>query len=100
MVSSGGGRPFGDSFLPLIEMFQDMLDQQPFIDEADDLHLAAAFGAFQRVDFPLFFNALAPAFRWDFLLLRFGYVENVYCSNVTTCCIPLLQKTLFAPIAP
>jgi len=40
MVSSGKGRPFGDSFLPLIEMFQDMLDQQPFIDEADDLHLA------------------------------------------------------------
>ena len=55
-------------------MFQDMLDQLPLIDESDDLHLAAAFGAFQKVDFPLFFNALTPAFRWDFLLLRFGYI--------------------------
>jgi hypothetical protein len=35
-------------------MFQEMLDQQPLIDEADDLHLAAAFGAFQKIDFPLF----------------------------------------------
>ena len=81
-------------------MFQDMVNQQPFVDEADDLHLAATFGTFQRVNFPDLLDAFTPAFRWDFLLLRFGYVENVYCSNVTTCCIPLLQKTLFAPIAP
>ena len=60
-----------------------MTDQQSLIDEADNLHLAAAFGAFQGVNFPDLFDALTPGFRWNFLLLRFGYIENVYCSSVT-----------------
>lgn len=50
-----------------------MLDQQSLIDEAEDLHLAAAFGAFQRVYFPDFFDALTPGSGGDLPLLRFGY---------------------------
>ena len=54
-------------------MFQDVADQRLLVDEADDLHLAAAFGAFQRIDYPYLFDALSPVLRWDFLLLRFRY---------------------------
>ena len=49
-----------------------MAGQQPLIDETDDLHLTAAFGAFKRIDFPGFFDALTPGFRWGVLLLHFG----------------------------
>ena len=41
-------------------MFQNVLDKQTLIDEADDLHLAAALGALLRVDFPGLFDALTP----------------------------------------
>ena len=41
-------------------MFHNVLDKQTLIDEADGLHLAAAFGAFLRVDFPDLFDELTP----------------------------------------
>ena len=59
-------------------MFQNVLDQQPLIDEVDDLHLAAAFGAFQRVDFPDLFDALTPGLRRDFLC--FG--SNIFRTSI------------------
>jgi hypothetical protein len=39
-------------------MIKDTADQQLFVDEADDLNLRAAPGAFQRINFPYFFDAL------------------------------------------
>jgi hypothetical protein len=39
-------------------MLPEMLGQKPLIDEADDLHLAAGLGAFQRLDVTQLFDAL------------------------------------------
>ena len=50
-----------------------MTDQQTFVDEAVNLHLSTAFGAFQRVDFPDLFDALTPGFGGNLPLIRFGY---------------------------
>jgi hypothetical protein len=56
-----------------MEVFQNMTDQQTFVDEAVNLHLSTAFGAFQRVDFPDLFDALTPGFEGNLPLIRFGY---------------------------
>jgi len=39
-------------------MIKDKAEQQLFVDGANNLHLRAAPGAFQRINFPYFFDAL------------------------------------------
>ena len=46
-------------------MLQDTADQQTLVNEADDLHLRAAFRAFKRIDLPDLLDAFAPGFGWD-----------------------------------
>ena len=57
---SGGRQDFGDAHLPQVEMSQDTANQLALADEADDLHLATTFGAFQRIKFPNFIDAFLP----------------------------------------
>jgi hypothetical protein len=49
-------------------MFPEMLGQKPLIDEADDLHLAAGFGAFQRLEVPQLFDALTMSYATENLV--------------------------------
>ena len=44
-------------------MLQNTADQQTLIDKADDLHLRAAFRAFQWIDFPDLLDTLSPGFE-------------------------------------
>jgi len=54
-----------------------MLGQKPLIDEADDLHLAAGFGALQRLDVPQFFDALTMSYATENLVtIRMALSEN------------------------
>lgn len=51
---------FGNPFRPEIEVFQKTADQQRLIGKAEDLHLATAIRAFQRVDAPDLLDAFPP----------------------------------------
>jgi hypothetical protein len=48
--------------VPEAQVLEDFFDDRRVIYEADDLHLCAALGAFQRIDFPDFLDALTLGF--------------------------------------
>ena len=48
----GRWQTFGETLVPKTEVFKNAVDQQWLIDEADNLHLATALRAIQRVNFP------------------------------------------------
>ncbi len=62
----GGRRLSGMSGPPEFQVLEDLLYDRRFVDEADHLHLRAAMGALQRIDFPHLLDALAPGFRGIF----------------------------------
>jgi hypothetical protein len=47
-----------------MQMNKDSLDDRPFVDEADNLHLAAAVFTDQRVDFPDLLDTFPPHQWW------------------------------------
>jgi len=62
-------------------VLEDLFDDRSFVDEADDLHLGAAFWAFQRIDFPDLLDAFAPGLRRDLLRLVFADIQDFDCFS-------------------
>jgi hypothetical protein len=54
-----------DRSFPQVEVAEDFLDDRVLFYERDQAHLAAAFGAQERINVPGALDQFAPGFRWD-----------------------------------
>ena len=81
-------------------MLQNMADHRRLVDEADDLHLAAALRAFKGIDLPDLLDALAPGSGRNLFRPGVGNVQHLFGLGVIHRGRRWIPKAPLAPLAP
>ena len=80
-------------FIPQVQVFQDLSDHRPIVDETDDLHLSLTVRTLQRINFPDLLDALPSFRRRDFARLVIRDI-NDFDFVIRTIAIFLFQLLL------